>query len=73
MIMPKYFRDKEFLRESEEYKTISEEWTSEKATKKFMARFTVTEKLANEKGIDMKSASLDVLDSLWDEAKALTK
>ena len=45
----------------------------EKATKKFMARFTVTEKLAQEKGIDMKSASLDVLDSLWEEAKALTK
>lgn len=49
------------------------ETSLEKATKKFMARFTVTEKLANEKGIDMKSASLDVLDSLWDEAKALTK
>ncbi len=45
----------------------------EKATKKFMARFTVTEKLAEQKGIDMKSVSLDVLDSLWEEAKALTK
>ena len=45
----------------------------EKATKKFMQRFAVTEKLATEKGIDMKEASIDVLDELWNEAKALTK
>ena len=45
----------------------------EKATQKFMKRFTVTEKLASEKGIDMKEASIEVLDSLWEEAKALTK
>ena len=45
----------------------------EKATRKFMKRFTVTEKLASEKGIDMKSASLETLDSLWEEAKHLTK
>ena len=41
----------------------------DKATKKFMKRFTVTEKLALEKGIDMKTASIEVLDGLWDEAK----
>lgn len=41
----------------------------DKATKKFMKRFTVTEKLADEKGIDMKTASIEVLDELWDEAK----
>lgn len=41
----------------------------DKATKKFMKRFTVTEALANEKGIDMKTASIEVLDELWDEAK----
>lgn len=41
----------------------------DKATKKFMVRFTVTEALANEKGIDMKTASIEVLDELWDEAK----
>ena len=34
-----------------------------------MARFTVTEKLANEKGIDMKESSIEILDMLWDEAK----
>ena len=41
----------------------------DKATKKFMVRFTVTEALANEKGIDMKTASIEVLDELWNEAK----
>lgn len=41
----------------------------DKATKKFMERFTITEALAKEKGIDMKEASLDVLDELWAEAK----
>lgn len=45
----------------------------EKATKKFMRRFTITEKLATEKGIDMKSATVETLDSLWEEAKALEK
>ncbi len=45
----------------------------EKATQKFMARYTVTERLADEKGIDMKNATIEVLDLLWDEAKALIK
>ncbi len=40
------------------------------ASDKFLARFTMVEKLANERGIDMNSAGLDVLDALWDEAKA---
>ncbi len=40
------------------------------ASDKFLSRFTVVEKLADERGIDMKSASLDVLDALWDEAKS---
>ena len=37
---------------------------------KFLARFTQVEKLANERGIDMKNSSLEVLDALWDEVKA---
>lgn len=41
----------------------------DKSTKKFMKRFTITEALANEKGIDMKTASIEALDELWDEAK----
>ncbi|MBR2868576.1 MAG: nucleoside triphosphate pyrophosphohydrolase [Clostridia bacterium] len=40
------------------------------ANDKFLARFTQVEKLANERGIDMKTSSIDVLDALWDEVKA---
>ena len=41
------------------------------ATKKFMERFTITEALAKEKGIDMKTSSIETLDELWDEAKKI--
>ena len=40
------------------------------ASDKFLSRFTVVERLAEERGIDMKSVQLDVLDALWDEAKS---
>lgn len=36
---------------------------------KFIARFAKVEALATERGIDMKSASLEELDALWDEIK----
>lgn len=36
---------------------------------KFVARFRIVEKLAAERGIDMPTAGLEVLDKLWDEAK----
>lgn len=49
------------------------ETSLDKATKKFMRRFTITEKLAKEKNIDMKTASLETLDELWDEAKQIDK
>ncbi len=39
------------------------------ACDKFTDRFSSVEKLANERGIDMKTAPLSVLDSLWDEVK----
>ena len=39
------------------------------ASDKFLSRFTVVERLAGERGIDMTSAGLEVLDALWDEAK----
>lgn len=39
------------------------------ATDKFAARFKKVESLANERGFDMKSSSLEELDRLWDEAK----
>ncbi len=40
-----------------------------KASNKFLNRFTLVEKLAGERNIDMKTASLEELDSLWDEVK----
>lgn len=39
------------------------------ACDKFTDRFSKVEKLATERGIDMKTASLSELDSLWDEVK----
>lgn len=39
------------------------------ACDKFTNRFSKVEFLANERGIDMKTASLSELDSLWDEVK----
>lgn len=39
------------------------------ASDKFLARFTTVEKLADERGIDMKSSTIEELDKLWDEAK----
>ncbi|MEG0979433.1 MAG: nucleoside triphosphate pyrophosphohydrolase [Oscillospiraceae bacterium] len=39
------------------------------STEKFIERFNIVENLANDRGIDMKSSSLEVLDKLWVEAK----
>lgn len=39
------------------------------STDKFIGRFKKVEKLAEERGIDMKTSSLEILDELWDEAK----
>lgn len=41
------------------------------ATDKFLSRFAEVERMARERGIDMKSATLDELDALWDEAKKI--
>jgi len=41
----------------------------DKANAKFAQRFTAVEKLAAERGIDVNTAGLTVLDKLWDEAK----
>ncbi|MGN0551495.1 MAG: nucleoside triphosphate pyrophosphohydrolase [Acutalibacteraceae bacterium] len=40
-----------------------------RACDKFINRFSVLERLADERGIDIKQATLTQLDSLWDEAK----
>ena len=42
-----------------------------KSTDKFISRFTLVEQMAAEKGIDMKSSSLQVLDELWNNAKKI--
>ncbi len=41
------------------------------ATDKFLARYEITERLAQEAGIDMKEASIEVLDDLWEKAKKI--
>lgn len=40
------------------------------ATDKFFRRFVRVEKLAAERGIDMKTAGIEELDKLWDEVKS---
>lgn len=40
---------------------------------KFIKRFSMVEQFADERGIDMKSASIQELNSLWDEVKILLK
>ncbi len=41
------------------------------ATNKFILRFSIVENLAKERGVNMKEASLEELDKLWDEAKTM--
>jgi MazG family protein len=41
----------------------------DKANVKFAKRFQEIERLARERGIDVRSAGLEVLDALWDEVK----
>ena len=43
----------------------------DRANMKFVQRFQTIERLAAERGIDVKTAGLEVLDRLWDEAKSL--
>lgn len=48
---------------------IDSEHALYKACDKFTERFSRVEQLALERGIDMKSAGIEQLDSLWDEVK----
>ena len=43
------------------------------ATDKFIDRFSKVEKMANERGLNMKETSLKELDKLWDKAKQVSK
>ncbi|MBQ3903988.1 MAG: nucleoside triphosphate pyrophosphohydrolase [Eubacterium sp.] len=42
-----------------------------RSTDKFLSRFEIVEQLALEKGIELKEASIEVLDTLWEEAKII--
>lgn len=50
---------------------VDSEEALKKATDKFIKRFQIVEKLADEKGISMKESSLEELDMLWDNAKEI--
>ena len=41
------------------------------STDKFLNRYLIVERLAQERGVDMKEASIERLDLLWDEAKRI--
>lgn len=41
------------------------------ATDKFLSRYVLVEQLAAERGMEMKSSTLQALDALWDEAKQI--
>ena len=40
-----------------------------KSCDKFIGRFERVEKLAKERGVDMKASSIEILDGLWKDAK----
>jgi nucleoside triphosphate diphosphatase len=42
----------------------------DRANRKFRERFEQIEQLADDRGIELETAGLEVLDGLWDEAKA---
>lgn len=48
---------------------LDAEYSLSRSTEKFIERFSQVEALANEKGIDMKTAGIDNLNELWAEAK----
>jgi tetrapyrrole methylase family protein/MazG family protein len=52
---------------------IDSEAALRSASAKFAARFAGVERLARDKGVDLKALTLDELDDLWQQAKADTK
>ena len=50
---------------------VDSEQALSRANDKFMSRYLIVEKLATERGIDMKNTPIDELDKLWDEAKKI--
>jgi tetrapyrrole methylase family protein/MazG family protein len=52
---------------------IDSEAALRQASAKFAARFAGVERLAEQRGVDLKSLTLDELDELWQQAKAESK
>ncbi len=50
---------------------VDSELSLTRANEKFISRFLIVERLAAERGIDMKSTPIEDLDKLWDEAKTI--
>ncbi len=50
---------------------VDSEEALSKASDKFISRYLIVEKLADEKGIDMKNTPIEDLDELWKEAKKI--
>ena len=48
---------------------VDSEQALTKATDKFSSRFRAVEELAHKRGIDMKTANTELIDSLWEEVK----
>ena len=48
---------------------VDSEHALSKACDKFVQRFSMVEEMAKERGLDMKQASLEELDGLWEKAK----
>lgn len=51
--------------------SVDSEEALKASTDKFIRRFTLVEQLAEEKGISVNDAPLEILDALWDEAKEI--
>ena len=51
--------------------SVDSEEALKASTDKFIKRFTLVEQLAEEKGISVNDAPLEILDALWDEAKEI--
>ncbi len=52
---------------------VEPETALQKSTDKFITRFALVERLATERGMDMRQCGIEVLDSLWDEAKVILR
>ncbi len=52
---------------------VDSETALTRANEKFISRYLIVERLAEEKGINMKETPIDELDKLWEQAKEIIK